>query len=141
MSLVNARIQIDAPIERVWETVMDPDRLGEWVTIHRALVAVSAKPLGKGSTMEQSMHIRGVTFKVSWTLTDVSAPNPLSGRGAAPPIPAPSPGTSSPVTRAVPPPSITRMSSRHPADGSARSRGGSSSVASPNGRRTSRWSG
>jgi uncharacterized protein YndB with AHSA1/START domain len=84
MSLVNARIQINAPIERVWETVMDPDRLGEWVTIHRALGAVSGKPMGKGSTMEQSMHIRGVTFKVSWTLTDVRTPNRAQWEGRGP---------------------------------------------------------
>ncbi|HWK18794.1 MAG TPA: SRPBCC family protein [Solirubrobacteraceae bacterium] len=84
MSLVNAAIQIDAPIERVWEIVMDPDRLGEWVTIHRALGDVSGKPLGKGATMEQSMHIRGVTFKVSWTLTDVSAPNRAQWEGHGP---------------------------------------------------------
>ncbi len=84
MSLVNAKIQIDAPIERVWEIVMDPDRLREWVTIHRALGAVSGKPMGTGATMEQSMHIRGVTFKVSWTLTDVSAPNRAQWEGRGP---------------------------------------------------------
>ena len=28
MSIVHAKIEIDAPIERVWETIMDPDRLG-----------------------------------------------------------------------------------------------------------------
>ena len=34
--VVSQSIEIDAPIEEVWELVMDPDRLGEWVTIHRA---------------------------------------------------------------------------------------------------------
>ena len=33
-------IEIDAPIERVWELVMDPDRLGEWVTIHESVSEV-----------------------------------------------------------------------------------------------------
>ena len=39
MSLVTASIAIDAPPEEVWETVMDPNRLANWVTIHRRLVA------------------------------------------------------------------------------------------------------
>jgi uncharacterized protein YndB with AHSA1/START domain len=37
MSTVHAEIDIDAPIERVWETVMDPHRLGDWVTIHKSV--------------------------------------------------------------------------------------------------------
>ena len=35
MSTVRVKIKIDAPIERVWDTIMDPRRLDEWVTIHR----------------------------------------------------------------------------------------------------------
>ena len=36
MSTVHKQIRIEAPIDRVWDTVMDPDRFGDWVTIHRA---------------------------------------------------------------------------------------------------------
>ena len=35
MTLVTASIDIDAPREQVFETMLDPARLGEWVTIHR----------------------------------------------------------------------------------------------------------
>ena len=42
MSTVHATTKIDAPMERVWETIMDPDRWGEWVTIHRRVSDVSA---------------------------------------------------------------------------------------------------
>jgi uncharacterized protein YndB with AHSA1/START domain len=85
MSRVSLTIEIDAPIERVWATVMDPDRLGEWVTIHRSVSNVSARPLEDGATMDQSMHIRGVTFKVHWTVEEVRAPNLVvwNGRGPA----------------------------------------------------------
>ena len=41
MSTVHVKIEIDAPVERVWETIMDPHRLGEWVTIHRSVRDVS----------------------------------------------------------------------------------------------------
>jgi uncharacterized protein YndB with AHSA1/START domain len=85
MSSVKLKIEIDAPIERVWETVIDPERLGEWVTIHRAISNVSAKPLREGGTMDQAMHIRGVTFKVHWKASEVNGPNLVvwEGRGPA----------------------------------------------------------
>ena len=85
MSSVSLKININAPIERVWETVLDPDRLGEWVTIHRSVARVSARPLIEGATMDQTMHMRGVTFKVHWTLQKVNPPNLAvwEGRGPA----------------------------------------------------------
>ena len=70
MTRVAASIDIAAPPERVWELVMDPGRLGDWVTIHRRLGGVSAKPLVKGSTMEQTLHLRGVNMKVRWTVAE-----------------------------------------------------------------------
>jgi uncharacterized protein YndB with AHSA1/START domain len=85
MSGVDVEININAPVERVWETVMDPDRLGEWVTIHRSVSNVSDNPLRAGATMDQSMHMRGVTFKVHWSLNQVNPPHVAvwDGRGPA----------------------------------------------------------
>ena len=60
MSLVHVKITIDAPVQRVWDTVMDPERLGEWVTIHRAVRNVSKQPLEQGATMDQSRWGRSV---------------------------------------------------------------------------------
>jgi carbon monoxide dehydrogenase subunit G len=84
MSTVSAKIDIDAPIERVWETVMDPQRLGDWVTIHKALSNVSDSPLRAGSTMDQSMHVRGLTFKVHWTLMTIDTPRHAEWEGGGP---------------------------------------------------------
>jgi uncharacterized protein YndB with AHSA1/START domain len=84
MSLVHVKTRIDAPIERVWETVMDPKRLGQWVTIHRALKSVSDGPLRSGSTMDQVMHFRGISFSVHWTLIDVNSPNHAEWEGRGP---------------------------------------------------------
>jgi carbon monoxide dehydrogenase subunit G len=85
MSTVHVTIEIDAPIERVWDTVMNPDRLGDWVTIHRSVEHVSDNPLTIGSTMEQLLHMRGVSFHVRWKLVDVSPPHRAEwdGRGPA----------------------------------------------------------
>ncbi len=84
MSTVNAKIEIEAPIERVWETIMNPARLGDWVTIHKSVRGVSASPLRKGATMDQSMAVRGVTFRVHWTLVAVDSPNRAQWEGSGP---------------------------------------------------------
>lgn len=85
MSLVHVKTTIDAPVERVWETVMDPDQLEHWVSIHRSLRDAPDKPLKKGATMNQVLHIRGVNFSVHWTLVDLQEPNHAEwdGRGPA----------------------------------------------------------
>lgn len=84
MSTVSAKIEIDAPIEQVWETVMDPRRLGDWVTIHKSVSNVSESPLRKGSTMDQAMQVRGLTFRVHWTLIDVDSPRRAEWEGGGP---------------------------------------------------------
>jgi len=85
MSQVHVKIRIEAPIEKVFETVMNPNRLGEWVTIHRSVSDVSAEPLREGSTMEQTMRMRGLSFNVHWTLVDLNPPAHAEwdGRGPA----------------------------------------------------------
>lgn len=85
MSAVRVSIDIDAPVERVWELIMDPRRLGDWVTIHRGVSNVSPQPDRRGAQMSQVLHMRGVSFKVHWTLADVRAPTLAiwEGRGPA----------------------------------------------------------
>ena len=84
MSTVHAEIEINAPIERVWETVMDPGRLGDWVTIHKSVRDVSDSPLRPGATMEQTMHVRGLTFRVHWQLVSVNPPHEAQWEGGGP---------------------------------------------------------
>jgi uncharacterized membrane protein len=84
MSTVSAKIDIDAPIEDVWATVMDPSRLGEWVTIHKSVSHVSDSPLRRGSTMDQAMHVRGLTFHVHWTLMAIDSPRHAEWEGGGP---------------------------------------------------------
>ncbi|HLJ03367.1 MAG TPA: SRPBCC family protein [Solirubrobacteraceae bacterium] len=84
MSQVHVTTEINAPIEKVWDTVMDPDRLGEWVTIHRSVARVSDRPLSSGSTMRQTLRMHGVSFHVDWTLVNVQAPNRAEWQGHGP---------------------------------------------------------
>lgn len=73
MSLVTASIRIAATPQDVWKMVMDPDCLGEWVTIHRKLMHADDGPPRVGFTMDQQVHMRGVSLEVHWTLVECRA--------------------------------------------------------------------
>jgi carbon monoxide dehydrogenase subunit G len=70
MSLFTASIRIDAPLAEVWRMVIDPQRLAEWVTIHRKLVRADEGPPRVGFTMDQQLQLRGVHVEVHWKLAD-----------------------------------------------------------------------
>jgi len=78
VSEVSTSIDIDAPMEDVWRTVMDPTRLQEWVTIHRRLLSYD------DDEMEQVLHLRGANFKVHWHLATSDAPNHAKWQGRGP---------------------------------------------------------
>jgi len=84
MSTVHVQIQIAAPAQVVFDTIMDPDRLGDWVTIHRSLSNVSPDPVRQGATMDQVIQIHGVPFKVHGTLARVNAPYEAEWQGRGP---------------------------------------------------------
>ncbi|HEY2141316.1 MAG TPA: SRPBCC family protein [Solirubrobacteraceae bacterium] len=70
MSLVTASIHIPATPERVWQMVMNPDCLSEWVTIHRKLIHADDGPPRVGYAMDQQIHVRGVNLEVHWRLVE-----------------------------------------------------------------------
>jgi len=85
MSLVTASIRIAAAPSDVWKMVMDPASLGEWVTIHRKLLHADEGAPRVGYTMDQQIHMRGVSLEVHWKLVDCR-PDELAiweGRGPA----------------------------------------------------------
>jgi Polyketide cyclase / dehydrase and lipid transport len=64
---------------------MDPERLEEWVTIHRRLVRADDPPARVGFRMDQQIHLRGVNLQVHWTLVECCPPERAvwEGRGPA----------------------------------------------------------
>jgi uncharacterized membrane protein len=84
MTTVHVQIEIAAAAQVVFDTVMDPGRLGEWVTIHRSISGVSAEPAKAGATMDQVLQIHGVPFKVHWTLATVDPPREAEWQGRGP---------------------------------------------------------
>ena len=84
MSIVRRSVMIAAPRERVWALVMDPQRLGEWVTIHRAVRSVSPGPPREGSRMDQVLHLRGADIRVRWLLVECVPPSLARWEGHGP---------------------------------------------------------
>ena len=81
--VVRQSIEIAAPIERVWALVMDPARLGEWVTIHEQAFDLPDGELERGSTFGQRMKLKGVPLKVRWEVTECRRPRRARWRGTA----------------------------------------------------------
>jgi uncharacterized protein YndB with AHSA1/START domain len=84
VSEVRASIDIAAAPEKVWELAMDPKRLHEWVTIHRRLDDHDGGPPRRGYAMEQTLHLRGVNFKVHWELVECEADRHAEWHGRGP---------------------------------------------------------
>jgi uncharacterized protein YndB with AHSA1/START domain len=84
VTLVRASIEIDAPRERVYDFMLDPAHLDEWVTIHRRVNHRDNGPPRKGFEMEQTLHLRHTNFKVHWTLTEADRPDHATWEGRGP---------------------------------------------------------
>lgn len=84
VSLVIASIDIDAPLRDVWDYVMDPSHYGDWVTIVDAVSNVDRGPVRPGFRMDQTLHLRGVRFRVHWKLDIVRPPLHARWQGNGP---------------------------------------------------------
>lgn len=67
---VERNIRIDAPAQRVYDVVMDPGRLKDWVTIHHHLEDYPSGQLRQGSKLTQCLKLAGRKFKVRWTVVE-----------------------------------------------------------------------
>jgi uncharacterized membrane protein len=84
VTLVTASIDIDAPREKVYDLVLDPKRLDQWVTIHRRVNRVDPGPPHEGYEMDQTLCLRGANFKVHWKLTEADRPGRVTWEGRGP---------------------------------------------------------
>jgi len=84
MTEVCVTIDLPAPPAEVWALIMDPERLGDWVTIHRRLHDHFTGPPRVGSEMVQTLALRGAPFKVRWQLIACEAPHHAEWHGRGP---------------------------------------------------------
>jgi len=75
---------IDAPPDEVYELVMDPHRLGEWVSIHERVKEAPDGILEEGSLMTQRMKLAGKGFDVRWRVTTAERPRHVVWTGEGP---------------------------------------------------------
>jgi uncharacterized protein YndB with AHSA1/START domain len=84
MSTVTASIEIAAVPADVWVIVMDPHKLGDWVTIHRKLLYHDDGPPRVGYRMDQQIHLRGVSIDVHWQLVECEPASHATWEGRGP---------------------------------------------------------
>ena len=81
---VERSIEIAASPEEVYEVVMDPSRLAEWVTVHHDLVHAPNGLLEAGDELEQKLRVAGQRFKVRWTVAKAHRPRDVEWEGRGP---------------------------------------------------------
>ena len=84
MATISTSIDIQAPVQDVWELVCDLDRIGEWVSIHRDFPTPPPAEVETGTRFEQTLSVAGTPFKVEWTAVEVRGPDQLSWEGTGP---------------------------------------------------------
>lgn len=84
MGAVVVHIDIAAPPGAVWAVALDPERLEEWVTIHRSLGAHDDGPARTGYRMDQTLTLRGAPFRVQWELAECEEPRLADWQGRGP---------------------------------------------------------
>ena len=80
---VERSIEIAAPPAEVYEVVMDPHRLEDWVTVHAGLHDAPDR-LKKGSELSQSIKVAGQKFKVDWQVVTADEPSRVEWEGRGP---------------------------------------------------------
>jgi carbon monoxide dehydrogenase subunit G len=77
-------IHIDAEPAAVYAKLMDPDCLGEWVTIQDELLEAPDGDLEKGDKLVQRCKVAGQKFKLSWTVESADRPHKTVWKGKGP---------------------------------------------------------
>lgn len=81
---VRESILLEAPAERVWDLIMDPSRLEEWVSTHDSVAGTEPGPVGQGASFAQKLRLAGKSFEVEWTVVEAEAPRLARWEGDGP---------------------------------------------------------
>jgi carbon monoxide dehydrogenase subunit G len=81
---VETTLKLGAPPEEVFDLLMDPHRLGEWVTAHRSVSGVPDGELKMGSTFKQRLRLARVEFEVEWKVVRLERPSLAEWQGRGP---------------------------------------------------------
>ena len=84
MTHIATSIDINAPVQDVWDVVTDLSRLGDWVSIHRSFPSPPPTEVTTGTRFTQNLTVAGTPFAVQWTAARVAGPNSLTWDGVGP---------------------------------------------------------
>ncbi|MGI8631562.1 MAG: SRPBCC family protein [Solirubrobacterales bacterium] len=81
---VSGEIEIEASPDEVWAVVMDPRRLGEWVSLHKNVEDPPEAPMTEGDEFTQRMTLMGTDFAVEWKVLEADRPTWARWKGNGP---------------------------------------------------------
>jgi uncharacterized protein YndB with AHSA1/START domain len=84
MTKLEREIHIDAAPEVVYDKLMDPACLGEWVTIQDELLKAPEGDLSTGDELVQRCRVAGQRFKLSWKVEKADRPHKTIWNGRGP---------------------------------------------------------
>ena len=84
MTKLEREIHIDAAPEEVYAKLMDPDCLGDWVSIQEELLEAPDGDLEKGDKLVQRCRVAGRSFKLHWTVESADRPHKTVWKGKGP---------------------------------------------------------
>jgi len=84
MSKLEREIHIDASAEDVYDTLTDPDCLGEWVTVQDELEEAPSGNVEAGDTLVQRMKVAGQKFRIKWQVDEAERPSRVVWTGKGP---------------------------------------------------------
>jgi uncharacterized membrane protein len=72
---IRSRIEIDAPIQRVWDVLAAVERQPEWMTEMKAVRVLTPGPVGVGTRAEADVRIMGITVSDPVEVAEFSPPH------------------------------------------------------------------
>jgi uncharacterized protein YndB with AHSA1/START domain len=84
MSKLEREIHIEAPAEEVYDTLTDPDCLGQWVTVQDELEDAPSGNVEAGDTLVQRMKVAGQRFRIKWHVDEARRPSRIVWTGKGP---------------------------------------------------------
>lgn len=81
---VERDIEIKAAPEDVWAILMDPQRLGDWVSIHGKLKEAPPGQLDEGDELTQCLRLMHKNFDVKWKVKQADKPRKAVWEGRGP---------------------------------------------------------
>jgi uncharacterized protein YndB with AHSA1/START domain len=84
MPSVTKTIELQLSQEQTFQIATDPDRFGEWLTIHNAWPEGPPASTERGDRFTQRLAIMGMPAEVQWTVREHVAPERLAMSGSGP---------------------------------------------------------